>query len=81
MQGPEGLRAVRGLPFLPSLEVVVPGHFARHLTSMLMAFATGENVQYSDRRDIDQIMAAQPGKKTLRSLILGVIQSRAFQEK
>ena len=56
-------------------------HFARHLTSMLMAFATGENVQYSDRRDIDQIMAAQPGKKTLRSLILGVIQSRAFQEK
>ena len=48
---------------------------------MLMAFATGENVQYSDRRDIDQIMAAQPEKKTLRSLILGVIQSRAFQEK
>ena len=56
-------------------------HFARHLTSMLMAFATGENVQYSDRRDIDQIMAAQPGKKTPRALILGVIQSRAFQEK
>ena len=56
-------------------------HFARHLTGLLMAFATGENVQYPDRRDIDEIMAAEPGKKTLRSLILGVVRSRAFQEK
>lgn len=56
-------------------------HFARHLTGLLMAFATGENVQYPDRQDIDEIMAAQPGKKTLRSLILGVVRSRAFQEK
>jgi len=54
---------------------------ARHLAALLLAFATGENVQYPDRRDIEEIIAAQSGKTTLRSLIVGVVQSRAFQEK
>jgi hypothetical protein len=55
--------------------------FARHIAALLLAFATGENVQYPDQRDIEEIIAAQSEKTTLRSLILGVVQSRAFQEK
>ncbi|MBC7368099.1 MAG: DUF1592 domain-containing protein [Undibacterium sp.] len=58
------------------------GPLARNLTRQLLVYATGAPVRFSDREQIEQILA---GVKThdygVRSLIHGIVQSDLFQRK
>jgi hypothetical protein len=51
-----------------------------HFTEMLMAYALGRRVEYSDMPEIRRIVReAEPQGYRLSSLILGVARSAAFQ--
>jgi hypothetical protein len=59
-----------------------PEAIARNLTTRLLTFATGADVQFADREIIDQIVARAAAKNYgLRSLIHEVVQSRPFLNK
>jgi hypothetical protein len=55
---------------------------ARALTRKLLTFATGREMGFSDRSELDQIVAASAGRQyRIRDLIYQVVASRIFQEK
>lgn len=55
---------------------------ARNLSEKLLVYATGAGPQFTDRPVIEAILSeVKPSKYGLRSLILGIAQSRPFREK
>jgi hypothetical protein len=55
---------------------------ARAFTAQLVTYATGAEPSYSDRRDIDAIVAdTEATGHGLRSLVHAVARSRLFVEK
>ena len=55
---------------------------ARNLARQLLVFATGADVQYADREEIQAITARTRDRKLgLRSLVHEVVQSRLFLNK
>lgn len=64
------------------LVLMNPEAIARNLTSRLLTFATGADIQFADREIVDQIVARASAKNYgLRSLIHEVVQSRPFLNK
>ena len=55
---------------------------ARNLLSNLAAYATGGEIQFADRAELDKILAkAQDGGYPVRTLIHEIVQSRIFRNK
>ncbi|HWE02234.1 MAG TPA: DUF1592 domain-containing protein [Tepidisphaeraceae bacterium] len=55
---------------------------ARNLTNNLITYATGANVTFADRADVQKILTdAQPHSYGLRTLVHEIVQSRLFQTK
>jgi cytochrome c553 len=71
--GPDGIR---------SYLLARPDQFTRCLTKKLFVYALGRRVSFTDRADIDRIVAALPNQNYgLRELVQQVVSSRAFQSK
>ena len=71
--GPDGIR---------SYLLARPDQFARCLTRKLFVYALGRRVSFTDRADIDRIVADLPNHSYgLRELVQQVVSSRAFQSK
>ena len=78
---PDGreFKDVRGLKKL-LVQDEVP--LARNLVRQLTVFATGAPVRFSDREEVEKILAAAKGKEYgVRSLVHAVVQSELFQNK
>jgi len=59
-----------------------PDGLAAALASKLIVYATGADVQFADRKDLDEIVARIRGKGYgLRSLVHEVVESRPFLQK
>lgn len=59
-----------------------PEDLAANMVRQLLMYATGSGIHYSDRREIDRIVAqARPSHYGLRSLIDGIVQSNLFLTK
>ena len=59
-----------------------PENIARNLTSRLITYATGADIQFADQEIVNQIVARAAAKNYgLRSLIHEVVQSRPFLNK
>ena len=55
---------------------------ARNLVRQLTVFATGAPVRFSDREEIEKILAATKGSRYgVRSLVHAVVQSELFRNK
>jgi hypothetical protein len=55
---------------------------ARNLARQLLLFATGAPAHYSDRPEVERILAeTRADSHGLRSLVHAVVQSRLFREK
>lgn len=55
---------------------------ARNLAKQLLIFATGAPIRFSDRKEVDRIVAATKEESfRLRSLVLEIVQSHLFLEK
>jgi hypothetical protein len=55
---------------------------ARNLVRQLTVFATGAPVRFSDREEVEKILAAaKPGKYGVRSLVHAIVQSELFRNK
>ena len=73
INGPEGIKQ-----YLSAR----PDQFTRCLTEKLFIYAMGRRISFTDRDDIDRIVAAMPGHKYgLRELIQMVVASEPFQSK
>ena len=56
-----------------------PEQIARNVTRKLLTYGTGADIQFADREVLEQILtAAKPSNYGLRTLIVELVQSRAF---
>ena len=59
-----------------------PDQIARNLASQLLVYSTGAELQYADRRVIEQIVAtSRKDNYGFRTLLHAVIQSETFRTK
>ena len=55
---------------------------ARHFVSQLMVYATGGEIQFADRAEIEAILQhAQPADFPMRDLLHAVVQSKLFRHR
>ena len=65
-----------------SLLLKDPDQIARTVARKLLVYGTGADIQFADRRDVEEIVAAARKKKHgLRTLVHEVVQSRVFLTK
>lgn len=80
-QMPSGAR-FDGTTSFQSLVLEKPETLAANMVRQLLIYATGAGIHYSDRREIDRIVAAsRPSGYGLRSLIEAIVQSELFLTK
>jgi hypothetical protein len=80
-QMPSGER-FDGITSFQSLVLENPEALAANMVRQLLMYAAGSGIRYSDRREIDRIVAqARPSHYGLRSLIDGIVQSDLFLTK
>ena len=73
INGPDGIRNYLGQR---------PEQFTRCLTEKLLVYALGRRISFTDRDDIDRIVAAMPGHRNgLRELIQQIVASKPFHSK
>jgi hypothetical protein len=71
---------IEGLKGLRSLLLADPDQFPKTLTEKLMAYALGRRLEYYDEPAVRQIVHQAAGQQyRWSSLILGIVQSPAFQ--
>lgn len=71
---------INGLPGLRAALLKDPEQFPRTLTEKLMAYALGRRIEYYDHPEIRKIVRDSAAKQyRWSSLILGIVQSPAFQ--
>jgi hypothetical protein len=71
-----------GIESFQALVLEKPEALAANMVRQLLMYATGSESHYSDRREIDRIVAeARPSNYGLRSLIDAVVQSELFLTK
>tara|TARA_B100000900_G_scaffold383355_1_gene371198 strand:- start:328 stop:732 length:405 start_codon:yes stop_codon:yes gene_type:complete len=73
LNGPDGIR-----DYLEKK----PEQFTRCLTEKLLVYALGRRISFTDRDDIDRIVADMPGHRYgLRELVQQIVASEPFQSK
>ena len=78
---PDG-RPFRDVRELKKLLVEDEAALARNLVRQLTVFATGAPVRFSDRGEVEKVLAAAKGSKYgVRSLVHAVVQSELFRNK
>ena len=71
-----GIRRVRDLLLTQEAQV------ARHFVSQLITYATGADVQFADRLEVERILAStKKDDYPVRELLHAVVQSRLFLNK
>jgi hypothetical protein len=73
-------RAFKDVHDLTALLAEDPARLARAFVAHLSRYATGADVSYADRREIERVVASTENKQYgIRSLIHALVNSRTFQ--
>lgn len=71
-----------GITSFQTLVLAKPEALAANMVRQLIMYGTGSGIHYSDRREIDRIVAeSRPTEYGMRSLIEGIVQSDLFLTK
>ena len=74
-------RRFENITELKRLLLANPDRIARNIIEQLLTYATGAEIRFSDRREVDKIVAhARANHFGLRSIMHAVVQSSLFQE-